>query len=600
MLLALVACAPRRAHAEEAPTVTFSADEADLDLEQRRAVLRGHVVVEASRARLSADQLSLAGVGTDELHVDGPATLVWCRADDAPLRLRFDRAVVGDDVVVVRGASLRVLGGRVPIAYFPWFSLRGPSRWGLLAPSLALRATDGALISAGVHAPLTRSVGLDLSPGLYVRGGGALATTLRSGEERIDTRWDENFTGQQLFSARGRLTAQQSLSAEIDVLRGARGARGTSELDLVARPYDRASVGAHAVGERISLGAQLRMLGRRVDGELVYAPRLVLAAGRSYGPIVGAGILEAGTFFTRSGDARPMARFERDATAAGRVGIVKMRGTFRGAVLAEGADELRAHSFGVGFLDAGVPLRRRFERAVHTVDPGASVAVVGGVGGSDLPNGVAPEQRRGLSVVPAARVLTALETEGLRVAARLAGGAFVKTDHSSVVYRGAALVDADEGGARVDVYGVGRAGAVTTALVEAGDAKGATLFGQVAFRSGEDSLVARGLASDLPQALSIGSYAYVGATQSAGVRLPFGDQVALAARVDGDIDRSRVLAGTLALGYAHRCGCLGASVTSASRVGRPGVDTLFVVDLAPPAGARALHGAGWSRVDSFR
>jgi hypothetical protein len=596
----LATFAERRAAAEPAPTLTFSADHAEVDLEERRAALRGHVVVEAARARLTADRLAVAHVDTDKIQIDGPATLVWCLADDPPLRLRFARAELRDDLVVVHDASLRVLGGRVPIAYFPWFSLRGPSRWGLLAPSLALRATDGALVSAGVHAPITRTWGLDVQPGLYVRGGGAVSTTLRSGAESIQTRWDQNYEGRGLFAARGALAFGGVGSVEVDVLRGERGRQGTSELDVVARPYDRASASVHAVNERLSVGAQLRMLGRRVDGEPVYAPRLVLATGRTYGAIVGAGIIEVGTFFTKAGEGRPLARFERDATATIHLGIVRMRGTFRGAFLAEGSDDLRTHSFALGFIDAGIPLRRRFERTLHTIDPGASLAVVGGLGRSELPNGVSPEQHSGLSAVPAGRLFTALEGAQLRAAARLAGGALVDADQARVVYRGAALLDADAGGVRADVYGIGLAGTVTTVLVEAGETKGATLFGQVAFRRGEDSLVARGLASDLPPAFSAGSYAFVGATQSAGLRLPFGDQVALGARIDGDLDQSRVLAGVLGLGYAHRCGCLGASVVSASRVGRAGVDTLFVLDLAPPPGSGALAQAGWSRVDSFR
>jgi hypothetical protein len=588
------------ARADEAPKLDFSADHADVDLEQRRAVLRGHVVVEAARARLRANRLSIEQLGTDKIRVDGPATLAWCFADDPPLVLRFRRAEVADDLVIVRDASLRVWGGRLPIAYFPWFSLRGPSRWGLLPPSLALRATDGVRVSAGVHAPITRTLGLDLSPGVYLRGGGALSTTLRSSGGTIETRWDQNHTGKQLFFARGTVSLGTVGSADVDVLRGQRGRQGTSELDVVARPYDRASVGVHAVNERLSVGAQLRMLGRRVDGQPVYAPRLVLATGRTYGPIVGAGIVEVGTFFTKSGEGRPLARFERDATATTHLGIVRMRGTFRGAILAEGTDDLRTHSFGLGFLDAGVPLRRRFDDVLHTVDPGASLAVVGGLGRSDLPNGVSPEQQHGLSAVPAARIFSSLEARDLRAAARLAGGALVSGERTRAVYRGAALLDANAGGLRADVYGIGQTGTVATVLVEAGEEKSATLFGQVAFRRGEDSLVARGLGVDLPQAFSAGSYAYTGATQSAGLRIPLGEQVAMGARIDGDIDQSRVLAGVLGLGYAHRCGCLGASVVSASRVGREGVDTLFVVDLAPAPGSGALGGAGWSRVDSFR
>jgi hypothetical protein len=570
--------------------VHFSADHADVDLEARRATLRGHVVVTATRATLRAESLELRYLDDDKIAVQGPAELAWCDAPRPPLTLRFGEVTLARDEVVARRITLLAFG-RVPVGYLPWIALRGPSRWGLLPPAVALRAQDGVLVSAGVHAPVADGVGLDLRPGLYLRGGEEVRGTLRTPGGELAFRWDD--TTSALVSARGNARAGEHVLLEIDALRGDRGARGTSEVDAVARPYDRAVVSVQDTGV-VSAGASLRIAAPRRTGELVYAPRLLVATGRTVGPFVASGVAELGTFFDARGVGRPLARLDRDVTGAAFAGPVRMRGTFRGAVLAEGSDELRMHSFGMGLVDVGVPLSRAFGTARHVVDPGLAVATTGAVGSSTLPNGQGAEQRHGLSTVPFARVATSLVGRDVRAAARVAGGTWVRQGGGRAVYRAAAVVDAEAGAVRADWYGVGTTGTVATLLVDAGGAADANVYGLLAYRRGEDSVVARGLAADLPFAASTGSYGATGLTQSAGLRVPLAASLAFASQIDGDLDSGVIFGGSLGLGYVHVCGCLGASVVSSSRIGRPGVDTLFLVDLAPLPGTRPLGRARWN------
>lgn len=579
------------AHADETapPAVGLAADHADLDLEARTAALRGHVVVTAARATLQAERLELAYLDNDQIRVTGPADLTWCQTPRPPLSLRFDQATIGHDTVSARGVALRAFG-KVPIAYLPWISLRGPTRWGLLPPAFALRAKDGARLSLGVHAPVASWLAFDVRPGVYLQTGAEVQGTMRTAGGDVDVRWDR--TTSALFAARGAVSGRGAFAAEVDVLRGPRGRAGTTELEVVARPYDRAGVGVFSVGPSVAAGAVVRAAGRRVDGDLVYAPRLVLATGRTHGPFIGSGVGELGTFFDARGIGRPFARLDRDVTVADFAGPVRLRGTFRGAALVEGTDELRIHSFGVGLVDAGLPLARRFGSVRHVIDPGLGVSVVGGIGASTLPNGQSPEQRRGLSVVPAPRVATSFVGQTMRVAARAAAGTFIEQDAVRMVYRGGVVLDAKAAAVRVDAYGIGRRGHVGTVLLDAGDEDSATFYALVAARTGEDSLVARGLATDLPLALSSGSYSRVGVTESAGLRVPLGGGLALATRLD--LDEAVVIGGLLGMGYVHPCGCLGASVVSSSRVGRGGNDTLFLVDLAPLPGSRALAHTRWN------
>ena len=573
------------------PMVSFSADRADVDLDARRADLVGHVIVQAARATLRAPRLRLEYLGDDEVRVRGPVDLFWCEVPDRPpLSLRVGEATVGRDTVSARDVRLRAFG--TTVGYLPWIALRGPSRWGLLPPALSLRATDGPLVSAGLHVPLSRAVAVDVRPGAYVRGGTEIRSALLVPGGGFTSRWDRRATA--LLSVKGQAGVADVAAVDIDILRGGRARAGTTELGDVTRPYDRGSAGAQSLGPVLSAGAGLRFAGPRISGPLVLAPRMVVTVGAPLGPFVSSGALEMGTFFDARGDARPVIRLDRDATTVGFVGPTRLRATLRGAALAEGTQALRSHGFAVLALDAGVPLTRSFGEARHVVDPGLSVSTSAATGSSSLPNGIAPELQRGAAAIPAARVATSLRVGDVRLASRLAAGALLQSATASPVYRGGAVVDSPRGAVRIDAYGTGQGSAVLSVLVDVGEEQSASAFGLLSSRHGEDSVVSRGLGSELPSTWTTGSLARAGTSQSAGLRVPFGEGYAVATAFDGDLDESVVIGASAAVGYVHPCGCLAASATSSTRIGRPGVDTMFLLDLAPTPGSKPLPRPRWN------
>src|SRR5262249_21680488 len=139
------------------------------------------------------------------IDVEGTGRLAFCQCLGTPIAVGFDGAIVappGD--LVLRHPRLEVLG--IPIFWFPYFWLRSPQRFGVLAPDLACRGADGFFAGGGIHLPWgpdDPNAALDVRAGAYFRGGSAYEMYLRTPASQTRVRYD-HFDGDGLLTdARG-------------------------------------------------------------------------------------------------------------------------------------------------------------------------------------------------------------------------------------------------------------------------------------------------------------------------------------------------------------------------------------------------------------
>jgi len=604
--------AGRVALAQSAPApgplpVAFGADEVGLDARSQALDAHGHVHVDEPPFHLESDSLTLKRLRLG-VEIEGQGRLAFCPCLGTPLAIRFDGAtLLPPHDVVLHDPVLEVFG--VPVAWAPVFWLRSPGRFGLLPPDLEWRGADGFFAGGGVHMPwqpgdMTR--GIDLRAGGYVDGGVAVETTIRTVTTTTRIRWDRLRGDDGLaLDARGATAIAggdriDSVSWDVDGLRGARAVTATTDVDAAARPFDRADAQAawlpagwtFASGVRtVALrGGDLADLGS--GGPVVVARRAdAMGEAGAYdatlegGQVAGAG-LGAASFGRAEGGALFAAR-------AGPVGAsLALRGV--GDVASNGA---RAGYDGASQARAALalPLSRGFASAdagdpwVHATEPRLEVAGIASHAGDVL---VVPAGRGGMvpgggAWVAATGWSNALGRWGSRAAAEadVVAGAVGSDRGVFPALRARATAGGTWVATRVDFARVAgpasAAGGAFVAVGRVGPGSGLHLVAHVAERDAVDPIVARALL-DAPLEPASGFLAAPGWTGGARLAVPLGPRVTTRGGADVDFDARELVAAVGSLELHDPCGCVVVRATASHRIGRGGVDAWLAVDLPLP------------------
>jgi hypothetical protein len=607
----LVVGARSRARADE-PTpqlpVAFGADQVRFDARGQALDASGHVKVEEPPFHLTSSALKLRRVPIG-VELDGAGTVSFCPCLGTPLALRFRGATVAPPHdLVLRNPVLELFG--VPIAWAPAIWLRSTGRFGLLAPEVAWRGTDGLFVGGGVHLPWRDGDvvrGIDWRAGAYVDGGTAVQAEMRTTVSETRVAWDW-WRGDQgvALGLRGATAIASgdrpdSVAWDVDALRGTRAVKATTDLDAAARPFDRADAqlawradgwmfasGMRAVAPR---GGDLLDLG--AGGPVVMARRAAaLVHLGSYDAT-----LEAGAVDGAGQGATTFARAEGGAylaTHLGSVGAALALRTF-GDVADDGA-RTGADGAVQARLSGGLPLARGFASPdagdpwVHSTEPRLEAAVLA----TRASNVLALTPGRGMTAPAGAAWVAstgwynAVGRWGSRASAELDayGGAVGDDRRALPVLRARAAVGGPWLGmagdfARVMERSGEGGGGVLIARARVGPASALHLSAHVAARDGVDPVVARALV-DAPLEPASGFLAAPGWTGGARVAVPLGPRVTTRAGADVDLDARRLVAALGALELHDPCNCVVVRATAAHRIGREGVDVWVSVDLPTP------------------
>jgi hypothetical protein len=609
--------------------VDFGADEVRFDARRQALEVAGHVRVDEPPFYLMSDELRLHRVSIGVV-LDGEGKVVFCPCLGSPLAVRFHGATIAPPHdLVLRQPVLEVFG--VPVAWAPLFWLRSPGRLGVLPPEVAWRGADGLFVGEGVHVPWVngdRARGLDLRAGGYIDGGADVDATLMTSQTRTRVKWDllKDQAGVAV-DARG-ATAPASdadpahappvaVAWSVDALRGARAVYATTDLDVAARPFDRADAQAAWRAEGWTWAAGVRSTDLRggplgdfgAGGPVVAAHRgdaigHVGAYDASFegGAVSGAG---AGTL--------TFARAEGGALLATHLGALG------GSLALRGLGGVADDGFRVGLDGAaqaraaiGLPLVRAFGDAaapgeaketgagegtpndpwVHRTEPRAEAAVLAAhdSGVIAVPAGRGMEAPSGMAWVATAGWLNALGRWAQRtsIEADVAGGAVGGAGDARLAVRARAAANLAWLGLRADfarvllgpsgVAGGADTGGAVVARARIGPERGLNLAAHVAGRDRVDPVVARALV-DAPLEPASGFLAAPGWTGGARLALPLGSHVTTRAGADVDVDARELVAWLGAIELHDPCSCVILRASAAHRVGRAGVDAWVTVDV---------------------
>ncbi|WP_394827468.1 hypothetical protein [Pendulispora albinea] len=625
--------APREARADIAPLETH-ADDVTLDARLRELELRGNVRLDSPPFHLRSDALRLRRT-PHGIEVDGRGRLAFCQCLGTPVAVGFDGAVVappGD--LLLRHPRLEVLG--IPLFWFPYFWLRSPARFGLLAPDLAYRGSDGLFAGGGVHLPWGPDdplSALDVRAGAYFRGGSAYEMYLRTPSSQTRVRYDHVGGDGLVVDARGAMVPAasaasaegtrldgQTLAWDIDVLRGARGVRATTALEAVARNYDRARAEGQLREGAFTFSAGLRTTSVR-GGDLgtlgAWGPFVTARRAEAIGnfgtyemTLSGGGLHAARALGpaprppdTPDSEMIPYLRGEAGALLATRLGAMGTSLSLRGAGNVAGG-EGRKGGDGAASARAEMtfPLVRSFasEDAAdpwrHRLEPRAGVAglVVHANDAlvSDFGRGRGFGGVRGGTWVAELGLSSAIGRWGRGDGFEAAASAgFVGDDaRADPVMRwraaathpwfglgaeGAHVLRAFRPSADLDP-----AGHAVVARSRIGRVDGLHLSTNIAVRKDTDPVAAR-LLTDAPLEPSGGFFAAPGTTGGAAASLPFSRSIVTRAGVDADLTEPRLLGTRGSIELRDRCQCIVLRVIGSHRLGRDGVDVWMTIDLTP-------------------
>jgi hypothetical protein len=588
----------------ETNPVAFGADEVRLDAHSQALDVSGHVHVDEPPFYLTSDALRLRRVPIGA-QLEGQGRLAFCPCLGTPLAVRFSGATVAPPHdVILRDTVLEVFG--VPVAWAPVFWLRSPGRFGLLAPDVAWRGGDGFFAGGGVHLPWRpgdTTHGMDLRAGAYVSGGVAGEGALRTTATTTRVRWDRLRSDDGVsIEARGATAIANgdradSVAWDIAALRGARAVTATTDLDMAARPFDRAQTQAAWRPDGWTLASGVRTVALRGGDLLDLGAGGPVAVARRADAIGSVGsydaTVEGGQVAGAGSGATSFARTE------GAVLLATRRGA-RGASLAaagfgEVADDgARAGLDGAAQARAGValPLMRDYASGdagdpwVHRTEPRIEAGVIASHADDVL---VVPASRtmaapRGSAWVADGGWSNALARWGSRTAAEVEVVAGAVGDDRRALPAVRALAAA--GGrwlalraelARVLTRSPGAGGALV-ASARLGSAAGFHVAAHVAQRDGVDPLVARVLVG-APLEPASGFLAAPGWTGGARLGAPLGARVTARGGADVDLDARALVAAVGSLEVHDRCRCVVVRATAAHRIGRDGVDVWLSIDL---------------------
>jgi hypothetical protein len=609
---------------QAAPPVTFSADEVRFDTRVQALEAVGHVHVEEPPFHLTSDALRLRRVPIG-MELQGDGRLAFCPCLGAPLAVRFRGATVAPPHdVILREPVLEVFG--VPIAWAPAFWLRDAGRPGVLPPIVEWRGSDGLRLGEGVHVPWIpgdTQRGLDVRAAGYVTGGALVDVALRTSDTETRVVWDD-LRGEQGIGvgARGATSAGSEGVPEvawvIDLLRGVRAVHAVTDLDVAARPFDRATAQAAWRAGGWTFASSVRDVAPRgSDLADLGAAGPIVAVRRSDG-LGGLGAydatVEAGAVRTGAAATTTFARAEGDASLAARPGIVGTSVMLHALgdvaddgtqAQVDGAAQVRARL--AAPLVRGFPSSDSGEPWVHLTEPRVELAALATQGGGGEPGGLVAGAPG--SVLPVARGMSApaggawvavagwknqVGRAGRRESWDLdASGGAVGDGHQalpSIIAR--AVAAGDWVAARADfarVFATGDAAEDGGALLlraRLGLASSLHAAVHLAERDGVDPVVARALV-DAPLEPASGYLAVPGWSGGARLAIPLGRRVAVRGGVDVDLGapasaaavQTRLVAAAGGLELHDPCGCVAVRATASHRVGRDGVDAWITVDL---------------------
>jgi hypothetical protein len=517
--------------------------------------------------------------------------------------LTFKGAIVappGD--LVLRQPRLEVL--HIPVLWLPYFWLRSPARFGLLPPELSYRGADGVFTGGGIHLPWGPSdpaSGLDLRGGAYLRGGSAWVVDLRTPSSQTRVRLDHLGSDGLMADARGAIDKEdpsatgQTLAWDVDVLRGERGVRSTTELERASRVYDRGRVDAQMRDGGWTVGAAVRTTelrgGSLMDSGAV-GPVLTVRRAEALGGAGAYDLTAAGGGFRADAGTVAYARGDGGTFLAGRLGAslatLSIRGT--GNVASDG-ERRGGDGSARARAELGIPLVRAFGASDpsdpwrHRIEPrlGASALVARGdrVLAGDIAAARGFGGIGGGAWVADAGIESALgrwgRGDGLEMLAAAGAVGDEKDAEPALRWRGAAtfrfLGLGAEGASVLDGHAV-------LARTRLGALDRLHLSASVAGRSGVDPILAR-LLTDAPLEPSSGFLAVPGWTGGVRLSVPFTHAILTRGGVDADLSEPLILAARGSVELRDRCECIALRVTGSRRIGRDGVDVWLAIDLAP-------------------
>ncbi|MCU0654215.1 MAG: hypothetical protein MUF64_02650 [Polyangiaceae bacterium] len=535
--------------------------------------LQGDVRLDLHPAYLRSELLLARRRGPRVVDLDGSFVLQPCPCKEAPLALEMRGATLeleqGEpSVVTAREVSLRIAGWR--LGPLPWFQVRSPRRWGLVAPRAALRGADGWLVGVGAHAPLGHG-GLTLEPGVYLKGGMEWLASARPSEEgSLRLRWDQR--GGTLLALEGQGRAALGGGALLwatDLSRGARGRSGVIDLEASARLNDQLKVAwlHEAAG---TLGVGVRGLGLRGQEPAWLGPQASWSASTASGTL--ALSVDGWTAASTEGAVRSLGRTELRASRALWWGALRVRPEALGVGwFGSGGEPVGALAevSGRGLLALDVPLIRRSQGVLWRLDPGVNAGIIGGqrpAGGG--PWGGLPGFEPG--AFWGAGTIRNFWTWG-------GGRAEASAELLAVGRPGE--------GARLVVHGVGEGQAGAWRGWIEGAEGGRGRWGRAGFLLGEPrgwqgGAGVHGQQDSAPrEARWTGEQPWLGPwlerpgwSVEAQGQAPLGASLRTAWRGWLDLSGGRWLGHRMDIIYEHRCGCLRLGLHAGRRAGRDGVD----------------------------
>lgn len=621
---ALLAFAPSLARAADGKDeLDVRADQVSVDTRLLELELKGNVRADAPPFHLSSDELKLKRTPIGVV-VEGDGRLAFCPCLGTPLTIAFSGATVappGD--LILKSPRLLVFG--LPVFWLPIFWLRSPARFGLLPPDVAWRGADGMYLGGGVHVPWTKGDGengANLRAGGYFKGGFATSAELTTPSSFTRLQYDR-LAGSTLggddgltVDARGSVGRKWAVTEELawdaDLLRGARGLYATTDVETVARPFDRIAVEARARSDDFIGGIGLRSDARR-GGDLgsldVAGPMAVVGASTTLGDFGTAhALLDGGALRIPGGTTVALARGVAGAMSAAHLGPIgsTLSVEAAGDVVSDGATHAKDGAAHVR-LELGLPIGRAFASGDsndpwrHRFEPIAFGATMlargdgglaaGARGGVSAGGGLAT--LRGDALTTGGGFRTALAKwargEGFELEATF-GTIYAKPDGKADVARdGVLAVGRWRAEAQGRYYAVAAEGAhlvssnrgdAWVARARLGEVTSVSLKTWVASRVGVDPVTAR-LLTDPSLEAPVGFFEEGGWTGGARASIPWFKYVTTRGGVDVDFTAQSLVAAVGTLEVRDACGCFRFRATGAHRIGREGVDVWIGVDVTP-------------------
>ena len=584
--------ASRTSAAEQDTCLTFRANQVVLDPDDQRVELDGNVEARCGRYELRGERIVLQKAA-DELCLQGPASLVLCPCQRAPIAIDFERAELSSGELTLDEPSLRV--GKSTVFWLPWFWLRAPDRVGALPPKLAWRGDGGLLLGPGVRVPWTASSGslswIDLYVSGYSRGGFELEPTIVTPDSSTTARFDRMDGDLLRIRSHGatKTASDGGIAWRADLSRGSRARSGLVDVREAAVAFDHANGFVDLRPWRsVFVRSGMVVSGVRGGERLALGPALFADAG---------GTLGAGTAWEAGSGFRMLDEVEGTSQLAysyGRLLVGRWWGPFRFALDAQStahaasaaghaATELAAWTT----TEAGLPLSRRIGNGTHLVEPFARGMLFGGEGEAPGPLTIRPNavgEGGRWSGIGGVRSSFGPSGEEERARVELAVGRVgaLSDASSSNAVVGRVAIRTDAFGLEAEASGVSDAGETGRELVARGtagrpDTVGASV--EVASRSRLDPLDARALRPAGSTWAPVGALSQEGTSVFLGGHIPLGGGVGLGANSDWDAGQGRWLAAGSGLMLEHPCGCLRGRAWVSRRIGRPGTDGWVTVEL---------------------